>query len=393
MRRAAPAALALTLSACLAEPFDPGPARPDLGAECPPAVTLLVERCSGCHTAARPPDLSFGSGRLADAYVDAPTPGESLLYRKLTGDLEPGEGGRMPPGAPLSAESIELVRAWIAEGAPVECDALPPPQRHHPEGFGDPAVHGLELKLGKQDCRSCHGSELEGAAGPSCDSCHSTEPGQERAWRTDCTFCHGDRAEGIAAPPRDIDGTTLRELISFRAHREHVSERNHAPYDCSQCHEKPTNVLSPGHIFDDPTPGRAEVRFEGGLSAQGVYLGSGQCSDLYCHGNGRAGSPGALGSYGHDLERPSCTRCHPGASSGRDGWARMSGEHEEHLREGFGCIECHAGTVGADGQTIIGPELHVNGRIDVVFSEPAMTRGPGGCSGTCHEDDHQARSW
>lgn len=399
MARAVAAALAITLGACLAQPFEPESPSADSGAaECGPAVALLVQRCSGCHSASRPPDLSFSSGPLPAPYRDGADNERSLLLRKLTGDLAPSEGSRMPPGAPLPDDEIELVRVWLADGAPVRCgEQLPPTvDRHHPEGFAEPSQHGLELKLGRQDCRGCHGPELRGGVAPSCDSCHSTTPGQEEAWRTDCTFCHGDREAQIAAPPRDLDGTTLRALISFRAHREHVSERNHAPYDCTQCHRKPESVLSPGHVFEDedPTPGRAEVYFGGGHSAEGLYLGSGQCSNLYCHGNGRRDGAQLLGSFGHDLERPSCTSCHPGVASGRDGWGRMSGEHEEHLREaGISCVDCHAATVGVDGLGIVTPERHVNGGVEVVFSSGAMTRTQAGCTGECHGERHSNRAW
>lgn len=45
-------------------------------------------------------------------------PAGSLLYRKISEDLPPC-GSRMPQGMePLSPELIELVRGWIAAGAP-----------------------------------------------------------------------------------------------------------------------------------------------------------------------------------------------------------------------------------------------------------------------------------
>lgn len=397
MRRRPEVVGVLLLTGCLAQPFEVAPSAvtPQEGS-CGAISEVLVPKCSGCHTAARPPDLSFSGAPLGAAYVTPGDAGSSLLYRKLSGELQPDEGAQMPPGAPLSEAQLTLVRTWIEEGASVDCDApVGPAERHHPEGFADPARHGLELKLQVQDCRDCHGPTLEGDLGPSCDSCHGAAMDQEpTAWRTDCTFCHGDREEGMPAPPRDIDGTTARESISFRAHREHVSERNHAPYDCSQCHLPPDDVLSPGHIFDDATPRQAEVRFEAGHSKEAVYLGEGQCSNLYCHGNGRTGTMARLGSFGHDLERPTCTSCHEGMDSGRDGWERMSGEHEEHLREdGVTCADCHAGTASADGRSILGPTLHVNGRVDVSLSPVGMTRAASGCSGTCHGEEHRDRSW
>lgn len=57
-----------------------------------------------------------------DAGLLRVTPGSpeaSFLLRKLTGDLEPGEGAPMPLlGSPLPPAQIELIRSWIAAGAP-----------------------------------------------------------------------------------------------------------------------------------------------------------------------------------------------------------------------------------------------------------------------------------
>lgn len=47
------------------------------------------------------------------------SPETSFLLRKLTGDLEPGEGAPMPLlGSPLPPAQIELIRSWIEAGAP-----------------------------------------------------------------------------------------------------------------------------------------------------------------------------------------------------------------------------------------------------------------------------------
>ena len=53
---------------------------------------------------------------------DRITPGDpemSFLYHKVTGDLGPGLGSRMPLGRPpLAANLIEIIRLWIEAGAP-----------------------------------------------------------------------------------------------------------------------------------------------------------------------------------------------------------------------------------------------------------------------------------
>jgi len=188
-------------------------------------------------------------------------------------------------------------------------------------------VHGLSLKSGAQDCRTCHASDLTGSGtAPSCDSCHQSGTG----WRTDCTFCHGGTDNMTGAPPRGLMNQLAREAQTFSPHTEHVSVRNHRAYDCTQCHIKPVDVLSMGHVFDD-SPGQTEVTFAQGLSVGGTYDGQGTCANLYCHGNGR----GPNGTMQHQAARPTCTTCHAGIASGRAGWRTMSGGHEDHLRRSF----------------------------------------------------------
>lgn len=47
--------------------------------------------------------------------VVSANPGESVLFLKISAAA--AVGASMPPGAPLPADAIELVRIWIAQGA------------------------------------------------------------------------------------------------------------------------------------------------------------------------------------------------------------------------------------------------------------------------------------
>ena len=256
-------------------------------------------------------------------------------------------------------------------------------ERYHPSGYSSPDQHGTETKLNVQDCRDCHGDDLEGGdVEVSCDTCHTPE--DPPAWRTDCTFCHGGVLDSTGAPPLDIDGESDPERISYRAHASHVGENNHAPFACSECHSMPADVLSSGHLFDS-TPAQAEVDFSEGLSAAAFYDGAGGCSSLYCHGDGQ----GDNGSSEDDGIPRTCSSCHPDASSG--GWSAMSGEHNRHMGEGLSCSECHADTADAD-QRIITPELHVDGEVELVFEETTMYDISGYCTGYCHGEFH-LNSW
>lgn len=386
----------VSASGCLATNFDvdggAGQNTPDSGAivgvgpYCEVA-RVFAPRCGSCHgPGGTAPDLSFEGAKSSlvgvqsrahagATFIVAHDPAQSLLYRKMEGTMRAGEGGVMPPQGALGAAELAIVSTWINAGASFECDlstldgGLPDGGgRVHPEGFASPTAHGPELELGAQDCRSCHGADLRGASGPSCDSCHMV------GWRTNCTFCHGGTADQTGAPPRDLGGALP---LSFRPHPQHVASSGlHGAFDCTECHRKPTDVLSAEHVFDS-TPGRAEVIFSGGLSSAARYDGAGTCSALYCHGNGRTSN----GSYRQSDPAPTCESCHPTRGLG--------GRHGDHLGREVGatCYDCHADTIGPTG-AIASPGRHVNGAPEVHFAAAGMTFAAGGCSGMCHGQDH-----
>ncbi len=248
--------------------------------------------------------------------------------------------------------------------------------RFHVDGWSDPALHGQGAKFQEFECTGCHGGGLTGGSvGVSCDTCHAS------GWRTNCTFCHGGADNGTGAPPVDLDG--LSTDLSFPEHTAHVTEQGHPAWTCDQCHARPADVLTPGHIFvGDSTPGVAEVRFDGGLSADGAYDGGGSCSNLYCHGDG-AGGLGSVVS-GATLD---CGSCHGGAADP----GGLSGAHPDHLAAGISCAECHANTA-SDDDTISDPAQHVDGEVDVSLTS-GMSYDSGSCSGTCHGVDHDGSAW
>lgn len=392
---------ACTTFACFAEPAAPNPnyTRTPSGplpagdlTVCDVAAAVLIPKCSACHRAGgQAPDLSLDGARGLVNMVGAGgaalvVPGsreQSLLYRKVAGTHTSNEGMAMPPGSPLTPALIDGVGRWIDQGAVVACTPtgpLPTPERHHPEGWREPGYHGLELKLrtSEADCRNCHGADLTGDLGPSCDSCH------QEGWRKNCTFCHGGTDDTSGAPPRDLSGELTN--LSFRAHTAHRAATQHPSYDCSSCHTKPTEVTSPGHVFDD-TPGRAEVNFSGGFSAGATYLGQGRCSNLYCHGADIGGS-----GTGDHLDPPTCGSCHVVPTSDPSTYDNLSGAHKKHLDEGLTCDRCHANTV--ERSVIIGPEAHANGAVDIRFAaDVPVTYGDRGCNGTCHGELHSGARW
>lgn len=359
--------------------------------------SVFAARCLNCHDDAALGDLDLATDPYA-ALVDVPSaqepsirlvvPGDpeaSMLYQKVT-DTQTS-GGSMPPGGALDPAEVETIRAWIADGAggtcdePIDTDISP--TRYHPDGFDDPAMHGHDAKYQVQACTDCHGADLTGAGDAlSCDTCHPA------GWRTDCTFCHGDPAEGTGAPPVHISGEDDGRDASFIPHLAHVQQTEiKRALDCTECHVKPTDVLSPGHLFAaDDTPGIAELSFALGLSPAASWNGNGGCSNLYCHGNGRADN----GAIAHTATVSTCHDCHPDQTSGENAWDRMSGEHEKHLDEGVRCWECHGETTNADME-IIGLSQHISGEPDVALRQGMTFNGR--CTGTCHGEGHNSRSW
>jgi len=84
---------------------------------------------SGCHSGAEPAAglslegnfaariVGVASGQRPDfKLVEPGNPNKSYLLIKVRGDSEI-VSQQMPPGAPLPAEQVEIIRAWIAGGA------------------------------------------------------------------------------------------------------------------------------------------------------------------------------------------------------------------------------------------------------------------------------------
>lgn len=306
----------------------------------------------------------------------------SLLYRKMSGTQSSDEGGVMPSSGALSADVLSVVETWINDGASSECGSgdsgntggdSSTTEGYHPDGWDDPTMHGMAAKFQEDTCLVCHGEDLTGGSvGVSCDTCH------ESGWRENCTFCHGGTDNSTGAPPVDIDNSTSD--LSFEPHTKHVTETIHSAWECTACHTTPSDVLSVGHFLaSDSTPGVAEVLLSGGLSASGSYDGM-TCSNMYCHGNGQ-GDNGTISK----TDTVVCGDCH----SVQTGWSTMSGEHEDHLRKGLDCSDCHGETVDSTN-TIISPALHVNGTPNL---DLPLTYSGGTCTGSCHNENHQGRHW
>lgn len=356
-------------------------------------VQQVLATCTACHSAGgalggldleTDPHTALVDVTSAAYGVVLVAPGDpdgSLLVRKLEGTQGASEGGEMPPGGGIDAASVALVRQWVADGASADCatePTLPTATGVHPDGWEAPEEHGMAFKFqSTTDCRDCHGEQLEGDVGPSCTSCHG------EGWETTCTFCHGGVDDASGAPPEGIDDSTDRADQVFIPHNEHLTAAGsvpHADIACTTCHDVPTSALQAGHILDDATAGQAETAFSG-LATGATWDGAG-CT-VYCHGDGQT-----VGDIEHSDGPRDCRSCHPDQTNDA-GWRGMSGRHEDHLDEGFVCAECHGGVVSPGG-AIVDASLHVDGQVSLALP---ITWNNGTCTGTCHGETHNGRTW
>lgn len=108
----------LLLNSCFYDAYPPEPIDPPIEEDVSYANDILPlwDQCVGCHKGTIPPDLrdetSYDS--LLDGYVVPFESEESILYKSLLGV----DGiSLMPPGAKWPSSKINLVKAWIDQGA------------------------------------------------------------------------------------------------------------------------------------------------------------------------------------------------------------------------------------------------------------------------------------
>ncbi len=162
----------------------------------------------------------------------------------------------------------------------------------HKKGILDetsPDFHGNLLRTLNWNisaCWQCHASDYTGGiTGASCLKCHTEADGPEA-----CNTCHGDpNNPDRIAPPEDLNGNTSTSSRGVGAHESHVYDNQLTEnFRCSNCHKFPSGGFSdPTHIDGD---NRAEIIFGRiAVTGEGINssydLGSGNCSNTYCHGN------------------------------------------------------------------------------------------------------------
>ena len=262
----------------------------------------------------------------------------------------------------------------------------------HPAGYNMVTMHGYDAdKTGFSTCAtaSCHGTALTGGStgGPSCATvtgCHD-KVGSGSTWQTQCTFCHGDitTPAGNGAPPQGVLGATAATDPTVGAHAIHLgATATHAAWDCTMCHTKPTNALTPGHIDGTGSQVQAELSFSSLNPSSAYSFTAYTCATNYCHGTGAATKTSPAWTSTTAL---TCASCHAQRPS--------TGEHQQSDHRTYACSTCHHTTIASGSTTITNLAAHINGLKDVAFSSPATSGTynastkscsglPGGCHGT-----------
>jgi predicted CxxxxCH...CXXCH cytochrome family protein len=240
----------------------------------------------------------------------------------------------------------------------------------HPAGYSKGDVHGPDFFKDRSACEACHGKDLTGGVGKSCDSCHTN-------WKTNCVFCHGGTDNKTGAPPEAVAGQTATSVPAVGQHTSHVTAgASHAAYGCELCHTKPTDALSAGHI--DGAPAQVSFAKLAGPSAS-YSAATNLCSSVYCHGNGKTAQGGApwIGKL-----TGGCSACHDDETDG--GTMTLSGNHKKHLIDkGYACVDCH-GCITDSAKKITATAKHVDGVKDVCGVNLNWSSASRTCKPACH---------
>ncbi|MBW6510959.1 MAG: CxxxxCH/CxxCH domain-containing protein [Desulfuromonadaceae bacterium] len=174
---------------------------------------------------------------------------------------------------------------------------------------------------------------------------------------TECQICHGN------------DVTTMGTRGNSAVHAKHLGSGTLAmgkTFSCSDCHNS-TAVnsisLQTGAIGGAHVDGNKDVVFDtaglaGNDASIGFASGTGVCTNVYCHSNGRAN----FKSPDWDGGAATCTTCHNnGTDDGVLTNAAPGGVDNPHVKHlaviGIDCATCHGANDGTHAS-------HVDGTID-----------------------------
>ena len=257
---------------------------------------------------------------------------------------------------------------------------IPPPPYVgvHGEGIdsiNSPDWHGNLVKQYNYNlmvCQDCHGPDYSGGLiNESCLDCHVLPTGPEN-----CTTCHGSLSS--SAPPKDLDGDTTSTAPGVGAHQNHVRFNTVGlQVLCSECHNVPGGLFTPGHIDSDQP---AEVIFNGpiGLTVTNepstsqydpslpLYVPDPSfdyteltCANTYCHGYFKNGNLDNKPVW-NDASTAQCGSCHGNGDYPLPKVQSQGGTHPANNN----CYICHSEVVDKDFK-IIDPDRHIDGKLNL----------------------------
>ena len=257
---------------------------------------------------------------------------------------------------------------------------IPPPPYVgvHGEGIDSidsPDWHGNLVKQYNYNlmvCQDCHGPDYSGGlVEQSCLGCHVLPTGPEN-----CTTCHGSLES--SAPPKALNGDTSSTSTGVGTHQNHLRFNTVGRQVlCSECHNVPGGLFTPGHIDSD---GPAEVIFNGpvGLTVTNEPTTSQYdpslplftpdpsfdysaltCSNTYCHGYFKNGNLDNAPVW-NDPSTSQCGSCHGNGQNPLPKVASQGGTHPANDN----CNLCHSQVVNQYFE-IINPDKHIDGKLNL----------------------------
>jgi predicted CxxxxCH...CXXCH cytochrome family protein len=358
--------------------------------------TGATTACTTCHTTAEahPTDWQ-GVRAISTASITHRTSANRTAACGICHKVTAAGAGPNP-----SAPSCFSANYTNGSGQARGCHVAGPGQPNHPVPFFDNTAHTQATTASfTSNCAICHAvtgtSPVSGA--PLCTSCHISDPRD----MTNCSSCH-------ANPP---GGTTTAYPNAEGAHTEHLALDNTTtpgtPVTCSTCH----NGLGSGTLshYNRTRPTRispASVAFVATYNAKtgaSAFDNSSllRCTNVSCHG----GQPTPNWRTGTIIVTSQCTSCHASGSGQFNSY--NSGRHGDHSDGSFTCTECHdmdvatnnkAGVInhfkflGTSGMEGPAKDTFRNSTGTIVFT-PEATPGTGTCTGTCHSENHNGKTW
>jgi predicted CxxxxCH...CXXCH cytochrome family protein len=197
-----------------------------------------------------------------------------------------------------------------------------------------------------------------------------------------CSSCHGSKEN--AAPPQAVNGLTSTTDIAVGAHQAHVNKGAiSGSVACEECH--PAVTLMDGDAHPDPLSRGTVIEFgplaQTGGATPAWNRTTGTCTNTYCHGGSLPGTftPAPPHWTKVDGSQVKCNSCHDNTPAG------LGASHPFHVA--YTCDTCHANVVSANLTTILDPNLHVDGQVDVRMAAGTWDSAAKTCADTtdaCH---------